>query len=214
MTTAKFILLVLLSLPPHYLDKETIEERTDRMTTIATAVDAVSARATCSAPYDDSECKRVWLGSQRELALLLVTKAWWESRLARHVQEGNCRKNECDATQINGVIVHRARTIWQMQRTGVISNWEWDNMVGVGSVPTYTAAWVAARILSRGKTACKTTYGTISYYAVGRCDWPPAARRYMLYEKLSKKTSEQLKQDAERYLAAPRGSGKSERAAP
>jgi len=202
MITAEFILLVLLSLHPYYTDKETKEERTARMTTVANAIDTASSRATCTEPYTQDECKPIWTGSKRQLALLLVTKAWWESRLAKHIHEGNCGPTECDATRVGNVIVHKARTIWQMQRTGLLKEWEWDNMDGTDYKSTRTAAWAATRILARGKRKCQHPHGVLSYYATSRCRWSGAGKRYLFFTKLSKKTREQLEQEADRLFTA------------
>jgi hypothetical protein len=171
------------------------------MTVVAEAIDLVSSRATCNAPFDNSDCTRIWYGSKRELALLLITKAWWESRLAQNVHEGNCKEWQCDAHKIGGRLVFRARTIWQMQKTSMVKDFEWEEMVGTDPRSTRLAAWVATRILAKGKNVCKTTQGTISYYATSRCEWNGAAKRQMFYEKLSKKTPEQLKLEAEERLA-------------
>ena len=202
MDTVQYILMVLLSLPASYLDKESTEERRDRMEVVAHAVGEAAARATCSGRFEDEECKRIWAGTRKDLALMLVTKAWWESRLAKNVHEGNCRRHECDATFVNGVLVHRARTIWQMQRTGFVKPYEWDTMVGTDFESTRTAAWVATRILSRGKNRCQSVFGVFSFYGRSRCNWTGAYKRARFFHKLKKKTPQQLELDAERRTRA------------
>jgi len=191
-TTIQYILMILLSLPASSYDKESPEERKDRMETLARAIDDASSRATCTERFDKPTCEPIWKSNKKQLVLLLITKAWWESRLAQNVHEGNCRKDECDATKINGVIVHRARTIWQMQKTGLVKRDEWKTMVGTDFKATRTAAWVATRILARAKKVCHTPYGTLSWYGRSRCDWKGANIRVVFYRKLKDKTPEQF----------------------
>lgn len=213
MVTVQYILMVLLSLPASYLDGELPEERTDRMEVVAQAVHDASARATCTGRFADYvDCKPVWPGTRKDLVLMLITKAWWESRLARNVHEGKCRRHECDATLINGVVIHRARTIWQMQKTGLVQKDEWDTMVGTDFEATRTAAWVAARILSMGKRKCGSPFGTLSFYGRSRCNWSGAYNRVRLFRKLRKKTLEQLTIEAEKRMSAMKKDGAPEEA--
>jgi hypothetical protein len=208
MNTVQYILMVLLSLPASYYDKESPEERRDRMEVIARAIGDASARATCDERFDKPECEPIWKSNRKQLILLLVTKAWWESRLAQNVHEGNCRKTECDPTKMpGGNIIHRARTIWQMQKTGLVSRDEWNTMVGTDFEATRTAAWVATKILSRGKRVCHTPYGALSYYGRSRCDWNGAKPRVIFYRKLKDKTPEQFKKDAEKRMSVLSGNG-------
>jgi hypothetical protein len=195
MNFAQYLLLVLLSLPGAYHDKETWDERVERMTVVADAVDEVASRATCSERYNDPSCEKVWPRSKKELALLLVTKAWWESRFALNVHEGNCRDFECDAYKTrSGRIIHRARTLWQIQMTGLVKRTEWDSMVGTDFESTRMAAWVATRIMSNAMNRCRTIYGTISSYALNRCEWSGAGVRYSFWKKLMTKSEDQLRE--------------------
>lgn len=201
MTTLDYILLVLLSLPPKYGDGETVDQRVRRMQVAASAVDAVTERATCSGLYKTESCKRLWIGSKKDLALLLITKAWWESRFARNVHEGNCAKWECDATKLrNGQIVHRARSVWQLQKTGLMTDAEWKEMEGAGYHATRTAAWAAARVLSRGRNRCGSNYGALSFYARNTCEWQGAHLRIVYFQKLKKKSDDALRSAVEYHL--------------
>lgn len=201
MNMAQYVLMVLLSLPASYYDKESFVERERRMEVVARSISDAAARATCTGRFEGrKECNRIWPGSVKDLALMLVTKAWWESRLAQNVHEGNCRKTECDATRVGGVIIHRARTIWQMQKTGLVEPREWGTMVGTDLRSTRTAAWVAARILSRGKRSCHSNFGTFSFYGRSRCAWKGAKVRVLFFRKLKEKTPQQLNLDMERQM--------------
>jgi len=184
--TSGIILSMLLSLPPAYVDRDETD-RGERMQTIAEAIAHVSDRATCTDPYDDPRCQPIWNGSELDLAALLVTKGWWESRFAKNVHEGKCGPEECDATRLrNGAIVHRARSPWQIQRTSY-SEALWDDMQGSGFEQTRNAAWVAARILSDGKHKCRSNFGALSWYAVQKCSSQMAKNRLFTFEKLTKR---------------------------
>jgi hypothetical protein len=193
MNTSSYILAVLMSLPPAAHDTESWEEREARMGTIASAIEDATARATCDVPYDTDDCKPRWTGDRKQLALLLVTKGFWESAFAQNVHEGRCRVFECDATKLrNGTIVHRARTPWQLQRTGYVKGDEWERMVGTNQEATRTAAWVATRIITASHNRCQTTIGTIASYANGRCEWSGAPRRYAFFMHLAHLSHQQL----------------------
>jgi len=180
---------MLLSLPPAYVDRDE-PGRDQRMQTIADAVAHATARASCTGPYDEAGCEPIWQDSPTNLAALVVTKGWWESRFVRNVHEGKCRPDECDPIRTPQGIVHRARSPWQIQRTAYSERF-WTSMVGTGFKPTRNAAWVAATILAEGKRRCRSYYGALAWYGVQRCDWSGAKRRFFTYTKLVEKASKQ-----------------------
>ncbi len=208
MEFVQFILYMLLSLPPAYADTETWDERQARMTIVATAIDDASSQMTCTgkyAPTEKAPCKVRWTRSKRELAVLLVTKGWWESRFAQNVHEGNCKSYECDAEkQKDGTVIHRARSSWQIQQTGIVKGTEWEDMKGASQAATTTAATVAARALSYAHNRCKTVYGAISGYGVASCTWSGVANRYRWYGKMMEKKPEALKVEAKKREATAR----------
>jgi hypothetical protein len=168
------------------LDAEDAAARRARLSTVATAIELAAQRATCSGEFATLECQAIWNGRTEDLSLLLVTQAWWESRLARHIHEGRCRVFECDAfrSMRTGRIEHRARTLWQLQRTSLVVE-EWPTMVGTDLASTYHAAWGATKVLSRGYRACGTIAGSIGYYSgAGRCTWSKSPRRVATFEAL------------------------------
>lgn len=181
-----FIFLVLLSLQPSHGDGETWNERKARMSNVAHAIDTASAWSTCTGKFKVKKCVRKWPESQKQLAMLLVTKGWWESRFARNVHEGKCKSYECDATKLaNGMIYHRARTPWQLQKTSFVRGNEWKNMVGTDERSTGIAAVVASRALSSGYNRCGTITGAISSYAgTGGCRWSKAGNRALFWQGL------------------------------
>jgi len=186
MNLIQFITVVLLSMGPSYGDREPWDLRTQRMEIVAKAIDDASAQATCSDAYAVETCKRSWPGSKRELALLLVTKGYWESRFAKNVHEGKCRPYECDAATINGNIIHRARSPWQIQRTGLVSKEEYAKMKSASLESTTMAAVVATRHLAVGMAKCRTIPGAISIYGgAGNCNWKGSAGRYKFFKDIS-----------------------------
>jgi len=187
----QYLLIILLGLPPAYTDNETWDERTERMEVVATAIDNAASKATCQDRYENKECVRTWTGSNKQLALLLITKGWWESKFAKNVHEGKCREFECDAIKVGGNVIHKARTPWQMQQTGFLRRGEWEGMVGSDLRSTAIAAIVAARILGSGLKRCKNIHGAMaSYGGVKKCDWRGVDKRYNWFLRLSEKTDE------------------------
>jgi len=181
MNLSSIVLAMVISLPPAYTDREETG-REARMRTIAEAVTQATERACCEG-YGES-CEPIWNGRPEDLAALIVTKGWWESRFALNVHEGKCKPYECDpAKSMRGHITHLARTPWQFQRTGFSAPF-WNDMVGTGLQPTRNAAWVAATILSRGYNACRSFEGALAWYAVGRCNYSKAGNRHVTFRKL------------------------------
>ena len=168
MNLSAYVLATLMFLPPAYTDQSEVG-RDERMKTIASAVTSAVSRASCVGPYEEADCKKLWTGAPEDLAALVVTKGWWESRYARNVHEGNCRSYECDPWSRNGVVSHRARTPWQFQKTSYSAPF-WESMVGTGFEETRNAAWVASVILSRGHEACRSFQGALVWYGRGRCE--------------------------------------------
>ena len=154
---------LLVSLPAWHEDTETLEERTDRMGTIASAVLLTADQATCSDDYMMS-CTPVWPGDRDELAILLVTLAWYESRLSERIHSGLCRPGECDYEAVHHPITgklvsetFRARTMWQMHYAPrLMSRSEWNSMSGQSLEATATAAWAASKLLGAMARSCKT----------------------------------------------------------
>lgn len=182
MELTSITLAMLLSLPPAYVDREEVGRET-RMQVIADAVAQTTERASCTGAYEEPSCTAIWKDEPRQLAALLITKGWWESRFVKNVHEGRCKKDECDATEWNGVLIHRARSPWQFQKTSYAADL-WAHSKGADLNSTRNAAFVAARILSDGKKRCRSNYGALAYYGLQRCQWKGARRRYLTFTKL------------------------------
>lgn len=111
----------------------------------------------------------------RLLAAELVTVGFFESGYLPRIQEGKCRKGECDQG--------RARTWWQFQRTS-FSRDAWNTSVGLEYEAICEAGRVAARVLLAGRKACRTVEGTLAWYACGRCSWSGARYRAKMVNRL------------------------------
>lgn len=216
---------LLTGLPAYYTDHETPEVRSARMTTVvAPAIDDVASEATCSGPYSAEKCQRLWPGSKKDLALLLVTKGFWESRFAVHVQAGKCGPRECDAykDRRTGRIVHRAAGYFQVQANGLVPPKEWSTLTGLDYAATRRGAWAAAKVASAARKRCSRAAAswemvTISAYARGNtCYWGGAFVRVkflnkmrgqfkLIRERLAVEPAEERPAQAEQPRSAPAG---------
>lgn len=168
---------ILAALPAWHGDVEDDFDRYSRLETVALAIEEAVQTAD-------------WPGESDELAVLLVTQAYMETRLAYHVHAGKCRPKECD----NG----RAASLWQLQYGAHLPQNEWERLKGIDYAATLKSAKLAAKYLSMGRRKCGSNAGAISLYATGRtCSWPGARHRIRLHERL---LSEFRKQMHQKYL--------------
>jgi hypothetical protein len=195
MNLLKALLFIALSLQPWYKDAKTEDpnDRAARYAVISHGVNHAVDQATCTGTYNQNPyCTPIWKGRREELAFLLLTQAYFESRFARNVHEGNCEPHQCDAYKDrHGKIRHRSTSIWQIQSTGkkgMVPLSVWTTLAGTDQASTNRAAFTAAKVLSSGYRSCRTIPGAISRYAgVARCDWPGAKYRAAFYERLLRK---------------------------
>lgn len=193
------ILLTLLSLTPHHKDTESWKERVERMEIVAKSVWMASKLATCRG-IEDERCQRVWPGSQKALAMLLISQGKHESHFAQHIHENNCRVEigECDAKHTDEGIVPQSLSPWQIKLFNDIPKKHWVK-IQEGIEGTQWAAWYAARRLSSAYRACGHIEGAISRYALGRsCEWETAKKRKSTWEKLMQAHPERLKRARDR----------------
>lgn len=175
-------------------DTETEEERLLRLRTIAEAINIATQNAVCmkdAPPLPElpgngatakTACMPLWRGTPRELAFLLLTQAYFETHLAKHVHEGKCRVNlgECDGG--------KATSLWQLQAGGHLAREKWEKLSGTTLAATTHAALEASRALARGRNYCGNVRGAISLYATGRtCRWQPAEKRVSFLRRLEAK---------------------------
>lgn len=154
---------------------------------VSTGIVSAAAEATCTLDWSYADwCKPRWTLSREELEAALITVGYWESRFLARIGRGECRKNECDAYKdVQGRIHHRARGFYQVQRTGLIKNQEWHDMVGTGAWNYFTASSVAARVLASNRAWCKSPHGMFSGYARGGyCSWRGAGVRTVFFHKV------------------------------
>lgn len=177
------LLAAVLSFPSWHGDDEPADDRDARLETIVQAIDLAAAEAVCAGPREPedqkSECVPLWNGTRRELSFLLLTQAFFETRLALHVHQGKCRSHlgECDSG--------KATSLWQLQAGGHLPKARWQQLAGTSLEATTAAALEAARALGRGRNYCGSVEGAVSLYATGRtCKWEPAKKRVRFMKRL------------------------------
>jgi hypothetical protein len=116
-------------------------------------------------------------GDDRLLMAEIATIGFFESGFLERIQDGKCRKDECD----HG----RARTWFQYQRTSYTREaWELKADIGLEYEAVLTATQNAATVLLAGRKACHSVEGTLAFYATGGCRWSGARYRVRLVNRL------------------------------
>lgn len=198
MNLTQLITVVIMSLTPAYGDRETWEEREKRVGMIAVAIDEAAARGTCVEAYEVEGCEKVWPGSKRELAMVLVATGYFESKFAKNVHEGKCKSYECDSYRRAGQIVHRARSLWQIQKTGLVTRDEYEKMKSMTVEGTTTSAIAATRHIAIGMKKCKTILGAFSMYSGAKvCSWKDGRLRENFFRTINDRPDEEFKVLAE-----------------
>lgn len=87
-----------------------------------------------------------WPDSKRELASLMLTIAWHETRLSLRIHDGRCKPLECDRG--------RARGLWQLQAQRSLPRERWLLVAGLNPEATDGAAREAARFVVRSRRMC------------------------------------------------------------
>lgn len=200
------IFALLLMLSPHIEDKdEPDNDRSQRMQIIASAITDASRDTICNGTQDPNYC---WNGTEQELAVLLTTKGWFETKYNKRLHMGKCYDQECDPiwksiTDKHGkttriVVGWRARTPWQIHYQQFMPKSEWAEMIGDSKKATYLAASNAAKILAFGMNRCGG-YSTenkieraMAMYATGKhCSWKGTKNRMYVYQSLMKKSQDE-----------------------
>ena len=184
------ILAVLVGLPPASDTTESAAILSARLETIAAAIESACLQATCHGPYSDAAwCTRVWSGRREDLAALLVTQGWWESKFAERIGAGRCRSFECDPLVLrDGRVLHRSRHYWQLQTSSFVPRHLWNDLVGTEYEPTTLAAHAAAVVLGEGLKRCGSVPGAISFYAGGgKCAWSGMTTRVAMFRSVRSK---------------------------
>jgi hypothetical protein len=131
-----------------------------------------------------SETTRGWPGSKRELASLLLTVAWHETRLSLRIHDGLCKPYECDRG--------RARGLWQLHAHASLPKERWLAVAGLDLESTRNGAAEAAKALVRSRRLCLRGTNadwvapTLSAYAGLGCggSLPDAAERVRTFRRL------------------------------
>ncbi|MFZ5890898.1 MAG: hypothetical protein ACOY0T_07600 [Myxococcota bacterium] len=104
------------------------------------------AQVIAQAISDVAESAEGWNGSKRELATLLLTVAWHETRFSLRIHAGNCKPYECDRG--------RARSLWQLHAHASLPKETWVGLAGLDVDSTRRAAREAAKALTRSRNMC------------------------------------------------------------
>jgi hypothetical protein len=162
MNLYELVLFWVLSLPQAYKEEVPIVERERQAEVFALAV----------ARHADSKAH----------AAEAVAVAWWETKILARIQAGECRRptrskrGECDWHY--GKKLFQARSYFQIHEDASLkARTRWNELVGLEPENVDASVDVAMQLLRRGKQVCKTSEGAISYFAVGHCRWPGAAKR-------------------------------------
>jgi hypothetical protein len=173
---------MLLALSPAVGDRgEDPEDRWGRLTIVAIAIDTAASEATCDGVEPTPEepyCVPSYPGSRWELAGALTAIAVDESRLALNIHAGRCAPDECDAVIRDGVLHHRAVSLWQVHTSPLVPLAQWRAARGLSLDATTTAARAAAQVLSWPRSRGQSLRCAMSAYAgVDKCQWPRAEER-------------------------------------
>lgn len=204
MALKALILLTLLSRTPHHKDTESWESRESRMELVAAGIEESVHQATCK---ELAECTPIWGGTEKSLAMLLVTQAVSETHLSHRIHDNDCNLaiGECDSTRVwrrelNAYeFVQRSFSLWQIKPYSDIPEDHWA-LIEKGREGTQLAAWAATRRLASGLTACGDIQGAIARYTTGSaCKWSKAPKRFALYKQLMSANPERLAAARDRH---------------
>ncbi len=163
-TLTERVYLVLAAQPRHVTDiEEPAVDRAVRLREVATSVSAAVQHATCAGawapPY---ECRRVWPGSQLELAAAVLAVGQHESHYASLVGADQCSAMPAGQRCDRG----KARSYWQLWAQAAPAL----HALPLGDPDaTRVAAWAAARQLASAARFCSEP---------GAWDWAAAFGRY------------------------------------
>jgi hypothetical protein len=190
------ILAWLLTLQPSSLENEPYDKRKARLEIVAEAWGSVADEMMCDNEFAYQYCQKLWKGSKVKLVVSLGTQAWHESKLAKYVQDGNCRRWECDPVLVRDsrgvvqldeqgdpVIEFRARSMFQLHASTEETRYVWHNITGSDYEAVRNAAWAMANYYRRnycgGNIAGMFSSGSGKGCAVS----PRGARRAEWYYK-------------------------------
>ena len=160
MTLVEAILSMLVATQPFYLDRETVDERTERMKVIATSIVQATEESTCTGEFKQEGCKVKFRGKPEELIVGLFTVAKFETHFAKHVHEDKCRKWECDAG--------RAKGLFQIHVSKTVPAELWSKIGGESEESTLLSARAAAAMWSRA-WQCGSLEKAFSGYITSYC---------------------------------------------
>ncbi len=161
----------LTALPAWYQDGETQEERKSRMDLFADVQVDVANEFVTDGKFN---------GTALQLTVGLMSVGFFESRYAKHVHAGQCKKDECDRG--------RAKSVYQVQDNNLVPTEVWSRIEGLDYDSTRLATYVAAVSFANAWNKCggERHLGRVySAYARGHCDsyYLSAATRASWFER-------------------------------
>ena len=108
-----------------------------------------------------------------QIAAEVYTQGLFESSYWYRVHLGECLDKECDPEWRRGfggekIIVHNARTPWQLHRAPAWTQEYWDGLEGTDFEATSEGAWAAAKLLASSRRRCGGSIeGAFAGYATG-----------------------------------------------
>lgn len=181
MTLVQAIAIILSQLPVPAVDRDEVG-RNERLMSIAVSIDRAAARATCTGDLRLVESCKPIASNREQVAAELIELADAETNLRSNVHRGECGPHQCDASRyrVAGriVVIHRARSLWQLHRAPTWSDEKWDGLQGATQDATDSAAWEAAKFMAGYRTMCGGTIGSFAGFATGKhCEHKQAQHR-------------------------------------
>lgn len=181
------IVAILLSFKPSVLDKgETLEERTQRFTIAAHAIEEIADLVTCT----NRPFRYIKLHSDRYLvAGILVAQLYYESALRRDVWIGHClHKWDCDYGKAMGP--------FQLQQRITDSDEVWRGFAGTDQASFERGAWRTITLWIGGAAQGDPTCGFSRLAGILGCDpgKSPTGKKYGIDRwKLSQNIANRLR---------------------
>jgi hypothetical protein len=191
LTLTERIARVLLAQQRHVSDvDEDPRAREARLREVAASVSSAVQHATCAGAWArPTPCRRIWPGSQLELAAALLALGWHEAYWAGYVGRDECHLGpvgaRCDQDPKTGL--PRARSYWQLWAVAAPDL----HALPLGDPAAIrVAAWAAARHLAGAANFCTNAgeptdwAGAFGRYGARGCAWRGGIARARTMERL------------------------------
>ncbi len=103
--------------------------------------------------------QRGWQGSVQQLIALEIAVIDNETHASLRIHRNECHEHECDSTKINGIVIHRAISLFQLHAKPLSSPEIWPQLGFMTFESTLLSAKEASRALVRARGACSQVNG-------------------------------------------------------